>query len=80
MMKRIFKYIPAIILAISSCSREILPEAPAPSTDDHYIVLTLGNVRPSVDTKAGTIRGVNDLNENLVQRVDCFFYPNGATS
>ncbi len=81
MMKRIFKYIPAIILAISSCSREILPEAPAtPSTDDHYIVLTLSNAHPSATTKAGTIRGVNDLNENLVQRVDCFFYPNGATS
>lgn len=80
MMRRVLKYIPAIILALSSCSRERLQEAPAASADDHCIVLTFGNVHPSAVTKAGTIRGVNDLNENLVQRVDCFFYPTGATS
>lgn len=71
---------PAVILALSSCSRESLPEVKVSPSEDHCIVLTFGNVHPMAETKAGTIRGDNRYNENAVQRVDCFFYPNGATS
>ena len=77
-MKKFTAYIIAIAaLLLASCSEKELNlnvEGPA----DHCIELTFSNVHPSLETKAA-IRGVNEYNENLIQKVDCFFYPNGAT-
>ena len=78
MMKRFLKYVPIVILALASCSRETLPEAKTTENDDHCIVLTFGNVHPALETKA-SVRGDTLYNESAVRRVDCFFYPTGAT-
>ena len=78
MMKRFLKYVPIVILALASSSRETLPEAKTTENDDHCIVLTFGNVHPALETKA-SVRGDTLYNESAVRRVDCFFYPTGAT-
>ena len=77
-MKKYTAYIFAIAaLLLASCSeKELNPNVEGPA--DHCIELTFSNVHPSLETKAA-IRGVNEYNENLIQKVDCFFYPNGAT-
>ena len=78
-MKSILKYflIPLIpLLFWTGCKREPLP-APE-GIPDHCIEITLGGLRPSLMAKA-SMRGDNAYNENLVESVDCFFYPNGRT-
>lgn len=49
--------------------------------EDHCIILRLDpSSSPSLTTKAGsTERGLNDLNENRVNTIDCFFYETGKT-
>ena len=49
--------------------------------EDHCIILRLDpSSSPSLATKAGsTERGLNDLNENRVNTIDCFFYETGKT-
>jgi hypothetical protein len=64
------------LLLWAGCSRmEYLSTKDIP---DHCIELTLGGLRPSLGSKA-SLRGDDTYNENLVETVDCFFYPNGAT-
>jgi hypothetical protein len=79
-MKSISRLFSALLLPLllwTGCGIE-----PAPSeTDipDHCIEITLGGLQPELVTKASS-RGADAYNENLVKSVDCFFYPNGATS
>lgn len=78
--KTLFRHIlpllmPALLLW-TGCGRNLdLPEG---GTPDHCIEITLGGLHPSLGTKA-TIEGDDAYNENLVESVDCFFYPNGQT-
>ena len=77
-MKSIFKAMTALLLPIlfwTGCGRETMPSEGIP---DHCIEITLSGLRPSLSTKASS-RGDDAYNENLVESVDCFFYPNGAT-
>ena len=79
-MKSISRLFSALLLPLllwTGCGIE-----PAPSeTDipDHCIEITLGGLHPELVTKASS-RGADAYNENLVKSVDCFFYPNGASS
>ncbi|MBO7070462.1 MAG: hypothetical protein J6W09_04130 [Bacteroidales bacterium] len=79
-MKSISRLFSALLLPLllwTGCGIE-----PAPSeTDipDHCIEITLGGLHPELFTKASS-RGADAYNENLVKSVDCFFYPNGASS
>ena len=78
-MKSIFRIIPALLLPLlfwTGCGREFVPSTGIP---DHCIEITLGGLHPELVTKASS-RGADAYNENLVKSVDCFFYPNGATS
>ena len=80
-MRTIFRnifLILATILLWTGCRGGLdLPEAGIP---DHCIEITLGGVHPSLNTKADdTSPGDDAYNENLVETVDCFFYPNGGT-
>lgn len=80
MKKTLFRYISLILapamLLLTGCSRELdLPES---GVQDHCIELTLGGLNHFSETKA-TIEGDDAYNENLVESVDCFFYPNGQT-
>ena len=77
-MKRISTYLAALsILFLASCTAErVAPDVK--DGNDHCIVLTFSGVRPFNETKA-SIRGVNDYNENYIEKVDCFFYPTGQT-
>ena len=78
-MKSIFKVMTALLLPLlfwTGCGRESIPEAGIP---DHCIEITLGGLNPGLSTKASS-RGADLYNENLVESVDCFFYPDGATS
>ena len=77
-MKRILTYTTILIVLIflAACMRE--------STRDEqsgkFIELTFDNITPPLpSTKADHSRGITAYNENLVQSVDCFFYPDGAT-
>lgn len=78
-MKSIFKYtlIPLLpLLFCTGCNKE---SAPSPEEiPDHCIELTLGGLHPSLTAKA-SMRGDDAFNENLVESVDCFFYPDGKT-
>ena len=51
---------------------------PSEGIPDHCIEITLSGVTPTLATKAVS-PGADAYNENLVESVDCFFYPNGAT-
>jgi len=78
MKKTLFRYISLILtpamLLLTGCRKELdLPES---GVQDHCIELTLGGLNPFVETKA-TIEGDDAYNENLVESVDCFFYPIG---
>ena len=78
-MKSIFRIIPALLLPLlfwTGCGREFVPSTGIP---DHCIEITLAGLHPELVTKASS-RGADAYNENLVKSVDCFFYPNGATS
>lgn len=64
------------LLFWTGCGRETMPSEGIP---DHCIEITLKGLAPSLTTKASS-RGADAYNENLVKSVDCFFYPNGATT
>ena len=77
-MKGIFKYIVMALfplLLCIGCGREPLPDTGIP---DNCIEITLSGVVPSLSARA-TSPGDDAYNENLVESVDCFFYPDGAT-
>ena len=79
-MKSIFRIILVLLLPLllwTGCERE--PVSSETGIPDHCIEITLGGLRPSLTTKASS-RGADAYNENLVKSVDCFFYPNGASS
>ena len=64
------------LLFCTGCKREALPSPEG--VPDHCIELTLGGLHPSLASKA-SMRGEDVYHENLVESVDCFFYPNGKT-
>jgi len=70
--------LPALALCCVACVDPLRPSGGQPA-EDHCIELTLANLHPTLITKAGTEQGDDTYNENLVQSVDCFFYPDGAT-
>ena len=77
-MKGIFKHIVVALIPLLlciGCGREPLPDTGIP---DNCIEITLSGVVPSLSTRA-TSPGDDAYNENLVESVDCFFYPDGAT-
>ena len=79
-MKSIFRIFSALLLPLllwTGC--EIEPVSPEMGIPDHCIEITLGGLHPALTTKASS-RGDDAYNENLVKSVDCFFYPNGASS
>ena len=79
-MKSIFKVMTVLLLPLlfwTGCGRENLPSEGIP---DHCIEITLSGLNPALATKANSSRGADAYNENLVKSVDCFFYPNGATT
>lgn len=78
-MKSIFRIITALLLPLlfwTGCGREVMPTKEG--IPDHCIEITLGGLHPSLTAKASS-RGADAYNENLVESVDCFFYPDGAT-
>lgn len=77
-MNRILKYFAAasvIVLALSSCMRNIDPEV----LDGPYISLGLNALDPTVITKAEDREGITDDNENLIKSFDYFIYTEGNT-
>ena len=78
-MKRVNAYILSLLalLGLAACTSVEIPTKE--TIPDHCIELTLGNIHPSLQTKAiGHSRGDDTYHENLVESVDCFFYPDGA--
>lgn len=78
-MKSIFKYILIPLLPLllwTGCKKESMPSPEV--IPDHCIELTLSGLHPSLSVK-GSMRGDDAYNENLVESVDCFFYPEGKT-
>ena len=65
------------LLALAGCGREPIPSRDA-GIPDHCIEITLNGIQPVLSTKA-TSEGEDAYNENLVESVDCFFYPDGGT-
>ena len=79
-MKSIFRIILVLLLPLllwTGCERE--PVSSETGIPDHCIEITLSGLNPSLTTKASS-PGADAYNENLVKSVDCFFYPNGASS
>ena len=79
-MKSIFRIFSALLLPLllwTGCGIE--PVSSETGIPDHCIEITLSGLRPALTTKASS-RGADAYNENLVKSVDCFFYPNGASS
>ena len=79
-MKSIFKIFSVLLLPLllwTGCGTDPAPSET--SIPDHCIEITLGGLHPELVTKASS-RGADAYNENLVKSVDCFFYPNGASS
>ncbi len=80
-MKSIFRKILTLMLPLlfwTGCGRESQPSTGG--IPDHCIEITLSGLNPALATKANSSRGADAYNENLVKSVDCFFYPNGATT
>lgn len=80
-MKRVNAYILSLLALVwlAACTSIEQPQESG-RIPDHCIELTLGNIHPSLQTKAvGHSRGDDAYNENLVLSVDCFFYPDGGT-
>ena len=78
-MKSIFKYILIPLLPLllwTGCKKESMPSPEV--IPDHCIELTLSGLHPALSVK-GSMRGDDAYNENLVESVDCFFYPEGKT-
>ena len=79
-MKRTAYTILAALAAFASlwaCQDRLVPEV-GDTVEKDCIVLRLGSSPLSVETRSGSERGVN-YNENLIESVDLFFYPDGAT-
>lgn len=79
-MKSTFRLFLVLLLPLllwTGCGMEPVPQETR--IPDHCIEITLGGLHPSLSTKASS-RGSDAYNENLVKSVDCFFYPNGASS
>lgn len=79
-MKRILSYILLLCTSvIVGCTQEQL----VPSADKDCIVLYFSSAGKSAFsapvTKAGTVPGVSNYNENLISTVDVFFYPDDGT-
>ena len=66
----------SFLLLLAGCSKTSLERETIP---DHCIELTIGNIHPSLTTKADHIRGDDVYNENRILSVDCFFYTTGHT-
>lgn len=64
-------------LFLSACVGDLDPDFSGKIEKDS-IVLRLGSAPLTAVTKADTERGIN-YNENLIESVDLFFYPNGGT-
>ena len=78
-MKSILRIISALLLPLllwTGCGKEF--ETGRGGIPDHCIELTLSGLHPVLSTRASS-RGVDEYNENLVESVDCFFYPDGGT-
>ena len=74
-----FRHILLPLFALSvwtGCDWSLVPDGP--QALDHCIEITLANLQPALSVK-GTSEGVAGYNENLVETVDCFFYPDGGT-
>ena len=66
------------LFSLASCGGNFNPDSPpVPAQEKNTILLRLGSFPLSVQTKAHE-RGVN-YNENLIESVDLFFYPEGGT-
>ena len=79
-MKRTAYTLLAALAAFASlwaCQDRLVPEV-GDTVEKDCIVLRLGSSPLSVETRSGSERGVN-YNENLIESVDLFFYPDGAT-
>ncbi|MCR5408615.1 MAG: hypothetical protein K6E61_05885, partial [Bacteroidales bacterium] len=76
-ISRLFSVLLLPLLLWTGCGRE--PISTETGIPDHCIEITLGGLHPALVTKASS-RGADAYNENLVKSVDCFFYPNGASS
>ncbi len=72
-MKRIFIYLALLTigLSFSSCTEEI----DTPVSDAGALTITL----KSSDLQTKTMEGVQSLNENLIQTIHYFLYPNNGT-
>ena len=72
-MKRIFIYLALLTigLSFSSCTEEI----DTPVSDAGALTITL----KSSELQTKTMEGVQELNENLIQTIHYFLYPNGGT-
>ncbi len=78
-MRTFFKYLIPMLAPVflwTGCSEGL--DLPGGGIPDHCIEITLAGLHPTLVTKA-TIPGADGYNENLVESVDCFFYPNGQT-
>lgn len=64
-----------VILFAGSCITE--PYDDSPDGGEGYLTLRLNNM--GLVTRAVVEAGEDDLNENKIQTVDCFFYPEGKT-
>ena len=73
MMKRKLTYLILAALSLSGC----LAEEPGRESGN-YVELVFADLRPSVELKT-TIPGETALNEDRVESVDCFLYPDGET-
>lgn len=93
MKMRKLRYISLILAVVAtlfavSCEREErIPGTPAAipgfediELEDNCIILKFDPSFVKAQTKAGdTERGLNDLNENTINTIDCFFYKTGQT-
>lgn len=74
MMRRL-SYIFVLVLLVASCAkdgREVPQEWDGP-------VIELNIVSDGMDYTKATMDGVDEYNENLIDKVDLYFYPNGDT-
>ncbi|MBP5566193.1 MAG: hypothetical protein J6X57_01690 [Bacteroidales bacterium] len=80
--------IAAVLMFAVSCEREErIPRTPAAipgfediELEDNCIILKFDPSFVKAQTKAGdTERGLDDLNENTINTIDCFFYRTGET-
>ena len=78
-MKSIFRIISVLLLPLLFWTGCVSDNPTTDAIPDHCIEITLSGLHPQLATKAATSRGDDAYNENLVESVDCFFYPDGGT-